>query len=73
MEKRKIAQSLVEYGLILALIAVVAVTVLGKFSTSATKADAQKITTTKSTSINTLQSYCKSINKIYDENNGTCK
>lgn len=72
MEKKNSA-ILVEYGLILALVAVVAVTILGRFSTL-NKADAAKATTTsQNTTASTLESYCQSINKVYDETKNICK
>lgn len=70
---RKNAQSLVEYGLILALVAVIAVTILGRFSTAMNKTDNQKVTGVSSVEPSPTESYCKSINKTYDEANKTCK
>lgn len=68
---KKNAQSLIEYGLILALIAVIAITVLSKFSSSINK------TSQSDSDINggteALINYCKSINKVFDPNSGTCK
>jgi len=67
------AQSLIEYGLILALIAVVAITVLSRFSSSINKVGNQPITNISKTETDALVNYCKSIHKIYDKKSGTCK
>ncbi len=69
----KKAQSLIEYGLILALVAVVAVTILGKFSSSINKVGNQANTAVSGAGTNALESYCKSIDKTYDEAAGACK
>jgi len=67
------ALTLIEYGLLLALIAVIAITVLSKFSSSINKADEQPNTDVSATQTETLTNYCKSINKVYDKASGTCK
>jgi len=69
----KKAQSLIEYGLILALVAVVAVTVLGKFSTSITNVGNQANTAVSSSGTNAMTSYCTSIGKTYNAANGQCQ
>jgi len=58
---KKNAQSLIEYGLILALVAVVAVTILGKFSGSINKVGTQANTAVNGSGTNALCSYCKSL------------
>ena len=70
---KKKAQSLIEYGLILALVAVVAVTILGKFSTSINNVGEQANTAVSSAGTNALGSYCTSIGSTYDEDSGQCK
>jgi Flp pilus assembly pilin Flp len=70
---KKNAQSLIEYGLILALVAVIAVTILGHFSTSINKVGMQANTVVSGAGTNALSSYCTSISKTYDETSGTCK
>ena len=70
--KRK-AQSLIEYGLILALVAVVAVTILGKFSTSINNVGEQANTAVSSAGTNALGSYCTSIGSTYNATNGKCE
>lgn len=58
---KKNAQSLIEYGLILALVAVVAVTVLGKFSSSINHVGTQANTAVNGAGTNALCKYCKSL------------
>ena len=69
---KKIAQSLVEYGLILALVAVIAITALrflgDKVNSAAESAGNQVETTTK----NAAQEYCKGLGRGYDETSGAC-
>jgi Flp pilus assembly pilin Flp len=55
----KKAQSLIEYGLILALVAVVAVTILGKFSTSINKVGTQANSAVSASGSNAMCNYCK--------------
>lgn len=52
------AQSLIEYGLILALVAVVAVTILGKFSSSITNVGNQANTAVNQSGENAMRNYC---------------
>ena len=52
----KKAQSLIEYGLILALVAIVAVTILGKFSTSINKVGEQANTAVENSGENAMKS-----------------
>ena len=59
MEKK--AQSLIEYGLILALVAVVAVTILGKFSSSINKVGSQANSAMSGAGTNAICNYCKSL------------
>lgn len=67
------AQSLIEYGLILALVAVVAVTILGKFSSSINQVGNQANTAVSSSAGNAMSSYCTSVGKTYDAPSGQCK
>lgn len=73
MNIKREAQSLIEYGLILALVAVVAVTILGKFSSSINKVGEQANTAVSAAADNALDTYCKSISKTYDSGTGQCK
>jgi Flp pilus assembly pilin Flp len=70
---KKQAQSLIEYGLILALVAVVAVTILGKFSTSINNVGEQANTAVSSAGTNALEGYCTSIGSTYDATSGQCQ
>lgn len=72
---KKQAQSLIEYGLILALVAVVAVTILGKFSTSINKVGDQANTAVSGSGDNALSSYCSSLTpkKTYNSTTGKCE
>lgn len=70
---KKKAQSLIEYGLILALVAVVAVVILGKFSTSINKVGEQANTAVSAAGDSALGSYCTTIGKSYDVPTGKCK
>ena len=69
---KKLAQSLVEYGLILALVAVIAITalrVLGqKINTAADNAASQ----VETSSANAAEKYCDALGKGYDETSGAC-
>jgi len=58
---KKSAQSLIEYGLILALVAVVAVTVLQKFGTTMSGAATHANTTVTAVSNNASKAYCDSL------------
>lgn len=64
---RKEAQSLIEYGLILALVAVVAVTILGKFSTSINKVGEQANTAVNASGTNAMCNYCNSLSSAADK------
>lgn len=66
---KKNAQSLIEYGLILALVAVVAVTILGKFSTSINKVGEQANTAVSQSGTNAMCTYCKSLTDATDQAN----
>ena len=70
---KKQAQSLIEYGLILALVAVIAVTVLSKFGGTITNVGNRTDTAVSSASNNAMKSYCESIDKEYDPTSGLCK
>lgn len=70
---KKEAQSLIEYGLILALVAVVAVTILGKFSSSINQVGNKANTAVSASADNALTKYCKDIGQTYDEASGQCK
>ena len=58
---KKNAQSVIEYGLILALVAVVAVTILGKLSKSVNGVGEQANTAVSGAGTNALTSYCESL------------
>lgn len=70
---KKEAQSLIEYGLILALVAVVAVAILGKFSTSINKVGEQANTAVSASGDNAMGSYCTSVGKSYNATSGACE
>ncbi len=57
----KKAQSLIEYGLILALVAVIAVTILGKFGETMTKSANKTNETVENAADNAAKSYCDSL------------
>lgn len=57
---KKQAQSLIEYGLILALVAVVAIVVLGKFSSSITNVGNKASSAVNNSANNATNSYCQS-------------
>lgn len=69
---KKQAQSLIEYGLILALVAVVAVTILGRFSTSINNVGSQANTAVNSSATNAMGNYCTSIGSTYNQATGQC-
>lgn len=71
MEKK--AQSLIEYGLILALVAVVAVTILGKFGKTMTDTADKTNTAVSKASDNASANYCTQIGSTYDATSGLCK
>lgn len=61
MKKTKKAQSLIEYGLILALVAVIAVTVLSKFGNTITAAGERTNTDVTNASTRATSTYCSSL------------
>lgn len=70
----KKAQSLIEYGLILALVAVIAVTVLSKFGGTITDVGNRTNSSVSSASDNATDAYCTSIGKKgVDSTTGLCK
>lgn len=69
---KKQAQSLIEYGLILALVAVVAVVILGRFSNSITKVGNQANTAVNKSGDTAMNSYCASQSMDYDAASGGC-
>ncbi|MFA7657961.1 MAG: hypothetical protein WCY19_00845 [Candidatus Gastranaerophilaceae bacterium] len=68
---KKNAQSLIEYGLILALVAVIAVVVLGKFGKTITGVGNNTSNSVNQVSGNAMINYCTSIN-CTGFSNGTC-
>ena len=70
---RKSAQSLIEYGLILALVAIIALTVLGKFGKTVTNASTKTDATVQNAATNAGDAYCKQINGTYDKTTSICK
>jgi Flp pilus assembly pilin Flp len=70
---KKNAQSLIEYGLILALVAVVAMTILGKFSASLNKVGENANTAVSAAGDNAISNYCTSIGKNYVTATGKCE
>jgi Flp pilus assembly pilin Flp len=70
---RKSAQSLIEYGLILALVAVIAVTVLSKFGKTLTNAANRTDTTVNQVSNGAATSYCASIGSSVNTTTGACE
>jgi Flp pilus assembly pilin Flp len=71
--ERKHAQSLIEYALILALVAIVAVAVLSKLSGSVSRVGNQSNSVINSTGDNTLQKYCQEIGKAYNSTTQQCE
>lgn len=65
------AQSLIEYGLILALVAVVSVTVLGKFGKTMSGVADQTNTAVSNSSANATCAYCNSLTVAAEKT--TCK
>jgi len=69
---KKSAQSLIEYGLILALVAVIAITVLSKFGKSINNTGDKASNTLNQTSDKAANDYCKDIGKTKFEG-GMCQ
>ena len=69
---KKNAQSLIEYGLILALVAVIALTILGKFGSSITNVGNHASDAVTTAGNNATSNYCQSIGKKYDSGTGAC-
>lgn len=72
---KKKAQSLIEYGLILALVAIIALTVLGKFGKSITNVGDKASNSVNTAGNNAQNNYCKSVDAtkpIYNEQTGEC-
>ena len=70
---KKKAQSLIEYGLILALVAVIAVTVLSKFGKTMTDAADKTNTAVSNASDNATSQYCTSIGSTLNTTTGLCQ
>ena len=68
---RKRAQSLIEYGLILALVAVIAVVILGKFGKTLTQVGNNTNNSVSAASANATANYCTSIGMELKD--GTCQ
>lgn len=68
---KKQAQSLIEYGLILALVAVIAVVILGKFSNSITNVGTKASSAVDASGNNATNNYCQSINTSLHYNTAT--
>lgn len=72
---KKKAQSLIEYGLILALVAIIALTVLSKFGSSITNVGNKASNSVNTAGNNAQNNYCKSVdaaNPHYNESTGEC-
>lgn len=69
---KKHAQSLIEYGLILALVAVVAVTILGRFSNSINNVGTHSNDAINAAGNNSVSNYCTSIGQTYSAATGGC-
>lgn len=72
---KKEAQSLIEYGLILALVAVISVAVLNKFGGTISQVGDRTNTSVSNASQNAMDAYCKSLRppKNYDPTTGLCQ
>lgn len=68
---KKQAQSLIEYGLILAMVAVISIVILGKFGNTLTTAATNTDKSVSDATANATASYCTSIGKTLT--NGTCQ
>ena len=75
MMNRKKAQSLIEYGLILALVAVIALTILGKFGTSINKVGNNASDAVNSAGDNATSNYCDSVKSgsHFNKDTGKCE
>lgn len=69
---KKVAQSLIEYGLILALVAIIAVAVLSKFGKTITAVGDKTDTTVTNASDNAGKTYCDSISGTWNATTGVC-
>ena len=69
---KKTAQSLIEYGLILALVAVVAIAALQILGKRVNNAATNAGNTVETSSQNAAEAYCKSINGTWDDTTGVC-
>lgn len=72
---KKKAQSLIEYGLILALVALIALTVLSKFGKSITDVGDRANNAISTAGSKALDNYCKGIDPAkakYNESTGEC-
>lgn len=67
---QKKAQSLIEYGLILALVAIIAITVLSKFGQTITNVGNKTDSDVSTASEQASNNYCASIGLTYE--NGIC-
>jgi len=70
---KKSAQSLIEYGLILALVAVIAITVLSKFGKAIDKTANSSSTTVNDASNNSSKNYCSGLGMHYEAANARCE
>lgn len=70
---KKSAQSLIEYGLILALVAVIAISVLSKFGQSITNTGNTAANTVNEVSNKAMDNYCtETFGTTYNSTNGKC-
>lgn len=70
---KKTAQSLIEYGLILALVSIIAIGVLQLMGKQVNKVGENAANTMNQVTENSLDSYCESIGQgKYDPNKGGC-
>jgi len=74
-QTKKRAQSLIEYGLILALVAIVALTVMSKLGQSVGKSGDNAANTLNQTSDNAMNNYCGSVvaGQTYNATTGKCE
>lgn len=70
---KKTAQSLIEYGLILALVAVIAVTVLNRFGQTMSTAGDRTSTSVDNASSQATASYCTSIGRTLNPATSMCE